>query len=307
MSLNELLQLKNKPWCNIEVNDLYVDGTLFYSGFTGSGSGSTGPTGKGITGNIGPTGLGVTGNTGSLGNTGPTGLGVTGNTGNNGITGNTGYTGPLGNTGVTGNTGNTGYTGVTGNTGCTGSLGNTGPTGTGITGNTGPMGVTGPNGALNTLFLAQLETTQDNVTGDGTQYSIIFDQVFIDTNSGYDSGTGIYTIPISGYYLVSPYITIQTQSNLQTQLVSLVYSPSNPTGRSLTIVNTQILSTNGTFIPVCTSQLAYFDAGNTIRCIIYVSGTGSPKTVNLIGQDFDPTQVPQPTSLSVVLIHQGLS
>ena len=29
MSLNELLELKRKPWCDIEVEDLYVDGTLY--------------------------------------------------------------------------------------------------------------------------------------------------------------------------------------------------------------------------------------------------------------------------------------
>lgn len=35
MSLNELLDLKRKPWCNVEVEDLYVDGTFFYHGSTG--------------------------------------------------------------------------------------------------------------------------------------------------------------------------------------------------------------------------------------------------------------------------------
>lgn len=32
MSLNELLDLQRKPWCNIEVEDLYVDGTFHYHG-----------------------------------------------------------------------------------------------------------------------------------------------------------------------------------------------------------------------------------------------------------------------------------
>jgi hypothetical protein len=157
MSLNELLALKRKPWCSLEVEDLYVDGILFYNGVTGPTQfGCTGPTGNigptGQTGNVGPTGPssinGNTGCTGLIGNTGNTGItGLQGNTGNTGITGLQGNTGNTGITGLQGNTGNTGNTGITGITGIQGNTGNTGCTGLqGITGNTGITGIQGKTG-----------------------------------------------------------------------------------------------------------------------------------------------------------------
>lgn|SRR5574337_721340 len=47
MSLNELLSLSKKPWCNIEVEDLHVDGTLYCNSFIPPLPGSTGSTGAG--------------------------------------------------------------------------------------------------------------------------------------------------------------------------------------------------------------------------------------------------------------------
>src|SRR5574337_1252303 len=50
MSLNELLDLKRKPWCDIEVEDLHVDGTLYYNHI------SPPPVGEIMPFQVGPTG-----------------------------------------------------------------------------------------------------------------------------------------------------------------------------------------------------------------------------------------------------------
>lgn len=42
-----------------------------------------------------------------------------------------------------------------------------------------------------------------NVTGDNTQYAILYDTVTFDTASGYSAGTGLYTIPTTGKYFIS--------------------------------------------------------------------------------------------------------
>lgn len=47
MSLNELLALQKKPWCNIEVQDCHVDGTLYCNSFIPPLPGLTGSTGAG--------------------------------------------------------------------------------------------------------------------------------------------------------------------------------------------------------------------------------------------------------------------
>ena len=38
-------------------------------------------------------------------------------------------------------------------------------------------------------------------------YQVIFDTVLVDTTSSYNNGTGVYTIPTSGIYLLSSHIT----------------------------------------------------------------------------------------------------
>ncbi len=49
-------------------------------------------------------------------------------------------------------------------------------------------------------FYVYLNGSVSNVTGDGTQYRIIFDGVGQDTTSSYNASTGIYTIPVTGTY-----------------------------------------------------------------------------------------------------------
>jgi hypothetical protein len=164
-----------------------------YTGYTGY-TGTTGFTGyTGFTGPTGPVGTGFTGYTGYTGYTGPVGTGFTG------YTGYTGYTGTTGFTGYTGYTGYTGFTGTTGFTGYTGYTGYTGPVGTGFTGYTGPTGAT----QLQT-FLGFRATCTGTQTLPTSTYTGINCNTIVnyDTNGAYISSSGIYTIPISGKWLL---------------------------------------------------------------------------------------------------------
>ena len=49
-------------------------------------------------------------------------------------------------------------------------------------------------------FCAQLSANQNNVTGDFTSYTVIFDTVRFDQNSNYNGATGIFTAPKTGRY-----------------------------------------------------------------------------------------------------------
>lgn len=51
------------------------------------------------------------------------------------------------------------------------------------------------------VFSAYLSASQPNVTGDSTQYFIIFDGIMINTGGAYNSVTGVFTAPVTGSYM----------------------------------------------------------------------------------------------------------
>lgn len=51
------------------------------------------------------------------------------------------------------------------------------------------------------LFSAYTSTSYNNVTGDGTVYTVIFDTADVNIGSAYNAATGVFTAPASGNYL----------------------------------------------------------------------------------------------------------
>jgi hypothetical protein len=48
-----------------------------------------------------------------------------------------------------------------------------------------------------------LSSSVSNVTGNGTAYTILFDSIVSGfSSSGYNTGTGIYTVPVTGNYFI---------------------------------------------------------------------------------------------------------
>jgi len=56
---------------------------------------------------------------------------------------------------------------------------------------------------LQPAFSAYLSSTQSNVTGDNTAYTIIFDTERFDQGSDYNNATGVFTAPVTGRYLLT--------------------------------------------------------------------------------------------------------
>jgi len=57
-------------------------------------------------------------------------------------------------------------------------------------------------------FLAQLTSTQTDVTGDGTNYQVIFATTMFDQGSNFNTSTGVFTAPITGLYVFCSFITM---------------------------------------------------------------------------------------------------
>ena len=51
-------------------------------------------------------------------------------------------------------------------------------------------------------FLATLSSQQANVSGNGAAYSFVCDTEIFDQNLDYDNGTGIFTAPVTGRYIL---------------------------------------------------------------------------------------------------------
>lgn len=73
---------------------------------------------------------------------------------------------------------------------------------------------------LQPRFVAVLNGDVNNVTGNGTNYQVAFNAESVDVGGGFDTGTGIYTAPASGFYhfyaaLQMNNMTSVTQLNMQ--------------------------------------------------------------------------------------------
>ena len=144
----------------------------------------------------------------------------------------------------------------------------------------------GPNGEINyplqPCFMALLSSNQANVTGDGTVYTVISNSVIWDQSLNYNSGTGVFTAPVTGKYAFSCGYTINT-IGVATQCNFNCVT----TARTYTLIDLQpaIIAVGGV-LTATGSCLADMTAGDTAT--ITISVTGTTKTVGVSGQATNP-------------------
>lgn len=130
--------------------------------------------------------------------------------------------------------------------------------------------------AASSSFLAYLTNTLSNVTGDSTDYQIIYDTLVSNVGSNFNLGTSVYTAPYNGVYYFS-HITYVNNVTTADDLASYISAGgliwdarSSPVIRATV---TGFCLTNSLIIPL--------NANNTVN--FHTQCSGQTKTINLLG------------------------
>jgi len=141
-------------------------------------------------------------------------------------------------------------------------------------------------------FLAKQTVGQNIATASTITYlDLVFNSVVKDTNSGYNSSTGIYTVPRTGYYQISGGVTINPASisqpiNSYILATLVIFHGSTPVAADSYITGAGFLD-NGSITVVAmdmasVSTLVYLEAGNTIKCALGYAKNSAAGTWNTL-------------------------
>jgi len=130
-----------------------------------------------------------------------------------------------------------------------------------------------PAGAgTSVAFDVYLSGNIGGVTGDGTVYPIIYDTVNFDTNSAYNTGTGLYTFPVTGIYQMTVKTFVYVSSGTSTSTLILSQTTGTLADRFVDAdPNALGLTTNLEFI-TCNTFLYNATAGDTMGVSIQLVG-----------------------------------
>jgi hypothetical protein len=138
-------------------------------------------------------------------------------------------------------------------------------------------GSSGGSGAT-TYFSAYQSAATGGVTGDGTNYGpIVFNTALSNVGSAYNSATGVFTAPATGFYCFQSSITFNGGDAAVTQYI-VFWNGSVYGGRSFQL---QPLGGGGTFVLSATIAIP-MTSGDTMAVNALASGSAS-KNVTIYG------------------------
>lgn len=138
------------------------------------------------------------------------------------------------------------------------------------------------NYPLQPAFSAYQNATASNVTGDGTNYTVIFDTEIADQNADYNNATGVFTAPVTGLVTLTAGVRLSglgvanTGGSLSISTSNGSYFPFNANVGTM-----RELASGGNALSMCISALADMDAADVASIVATV--TGATKIVNVVG------------------------
>lgn len=129
-------------------------------------------------------------------------------------------------------------------------------------------------------FSAYCSANIASVTGDGTQYTVLFDTTTLDSASAFNTSTGVYTFPYTGLWLITGTLFIYNLNASHTQLYFDLDTTTG--GHGLIIANPYAMSAVGsTELQINYSTMIQASATNTASLLVEV--TGGTKSVGVGG------------------------
>lgn len=152
-----------------------------------------------------------------------------------------------------------------------------------VNSSTGQLGVANLGSRYSASYY--LNTSVTNVTGDSTQYQIVLDTAIFDPSSAYNTGTGVFTAPVTGNYMVTYTFTMTNVLVANNNLLALVLNQTN-SKQYVGNVNNPYPITESGVVGFSASCIVPATAGDTITLQLIVGG--GTKTIGLFGAGGGP-------------------
>lgn len=132
-------------------------------------------------------------------------------------------------------------------------------------------------------FQAARSSIVTNVTGDGSDYTVVFDTSLYNVGSAYNTSTGVFTAPVTGKYLFSAAVLVTNLSSGHT-IGWIALSQSNasfPTAFSSGMNPFAVQRSDGFCGMNLVSTILNLNAGDAVSLKVHIAG--STKTVSVYG------------------------
>lgn len=125
-------------------------------------------------------------------------------------------------------------------------------------------------------WLVTLSAAQNNVTGNNTDYTIPYNTVVFDSNSAYNTGTYVYTVPVTGKYQIIINDNLKGGSAASTLFLSWLNVNGGGFGpnRIISVNPSDSLSVSGNYTRSSTVLIS-LNSGDTVSYIINCRNSGS--------------------------------